>query len=224
MHRDCFTEKGWKILHDLGGIFNKCSAVLAGGTAIALQIGHRISVDLDFFTTKPFKVEAIISDIIKTENSFRILSESEDHLTADVGGVKVSLFRYEYPFLQKPLIFENARIAGLPDIAAMKIIAINQRGTRRDFIDLYCILQELPFHKIACHMVKRFGKERINPVNIGKSLVYFSDAESEPEPRYLEGKTVRWEAVKKFFKQHVRQMVLDIDIATKEDKGGTSGR
>ena len=224
MHRDCFTEKGWKILHDLAGIFNKCSAVLAGGTALALQIGHRISVDLDFFTTKPFKVEAIISDIRKTENSFRILSESEDHLTADVDGVKVSLFRYEYPFLQKPLIFENARIAGLPDIAAMKIIAINQRGTRRDFIDLYCILQELPFHKIAGHMVKRFGKERINPVNIGKSLVYFSDAESEPEPQYLEGKTVRWEAVKKFFKQHVRQMVLDIDIATKEDKGGTSGK
>ncbi|MFA6056335.1 MAG: nucleotidyl transferase AbiEii/AbiGii toxin family protein [Thermodesulfovibrionales bacterium] len=223
MHRDCFTEKGWKILHDLARIFNKCSAVLAGGTALALQIGHRISVDLDFFTTKPFKVEAIISDIRKTENSFRILSESEDHLTADVDGVKVSLFRYEYPFLQKPLIFENARIAGLLDIAAMKIIAINQRGTRRDFIDLYCILQELPFHKIAGHMVKRFGKERINPVNIGKSLVYFSDAESEPEPQYLVGKTVRWEAVKKFFKQHVRQMVLDSDIATKEDKGGTSG-
>lgn len=106
----------------------------------------------------------------------------------------------------------------------MKIIAINQRGTRRDFIDLYCILQEVPFHKVSGHMVKRFGKERINPVNIGKSLVYFSDAESEPEPQYLKGKTVRWETVKKFFKQHVRQMVLDIDIATKEDKGGTSGK
>ena len=220
MHRDCFTEKGWKIFHDLIGIFNKYGAVLAGGTALALQIGHRISVDLDFFTAEPFKVEAIISGIRKTGNTFRILSESEDHLTADVGGVKISLFRYEYPFLQKPIISDNAKIAGLLDIAAMKIIAVNQRGTRRDFIDLYYIMQEIPFHKIAGHMVKRFGKERINAVNIGKSLIYFSDAESEPDPQYLEGKTIRWEAVKQFFKQHVKQMVLDIDIATKEDNVG----
>jgi predicted nucleotidyltransferase component of viral defense system len=216
MHRECFPKKGWKIFHDLVGIFNKRRAVLAGGTALALQIGHRISVDLDFFTAEPFKVEAIISEIRKTGNSFMILSESEDHLTVDVEGVKISLFRYGYPFLQEPIFFENARIAGLLDIAAMKIIAINQRGTKRDFVDLYCILQGIPFHKVAGHMVKRFGKERINAVNIGKSLIYFSDAESEPDPQYLAGKIVLWETVKKFFKQHVRQMVLDIDVAAKE--------
>jgi predicted nucleotidyltransferase component of viral defense system len=218
MHRTCFTEKGWKVLNRFKGIFNKYKAVLAGGTALALYLGHRISIDLDFFTAKPFKVESIISDIKKTGTSFRILSESKDHLTLDVEGIKLSLFRYEYPFLQKPTIFENISIAGILDIAAMKIIAINQRGTKRDFVDLYCILQELPFHKIAEHMVKRFGRERINAVSIGKSLVYFSDAESEPEPQYPEGKTIKWEVVKEFFKQHVKQMVLDIDVATKENK------
>jgi hypothetical protein len=117
--------------------------------------------------------------------------------------------------MRKGYSIEGARIAGLLDIAAMKVIAISQRGTRRDFIDLYCILQEMPFHKVADHLVKRFGKERINAVNIGKSFTYFSDAESDPDPQYLKGKTVRWETAKEFFKQHVKQMVLDIDIATK---------
>jgi hypothetical protein len=118
--------------------------------------------------------------------------------------------------MRKDCTIEGARIAGLLDIAAMKIIAINQRGTKRDFIDLYCILQAIPFHKVADHLVRRFGKERINAVNIGKSFIYFSDAESEPDPQYLKGKAVRWETAKEFFKQHVKQMVLDIDIATKE--------
>ncbi|NWF97407.1 MAG: hypothetical protein HXY52_00515 [Nitrospirae bacterium] len=69
-------DKGWEILNKFSGIFNKYRAVLAGGIALALQLGHRISLVLDFFTAKPFKVEAIISDIRKTGTSFRILSES----------------------------------------------------------------------------------------------------------------------------------------------------
>jgi predicted nucleotidyltransferase component of viral defense system len=216
MHKECFPERGWKVLRNVKGVFSPYRAILAGGTALAIQIGHRTSVDLDFFTPEALKIEPLISRIRKTARSFRILSEGEEHLTSEIEGIKVSLFRYEYPFLQKPLLLEGVRIAGLLDIAAMKVIAINQRGTKRDFIDLYFILQTVPFHTIAEHMVKRFGKERISPVHIGKSLVYFSDAESNPEPDFLMGKAVRWEAVKKFFRQHVRQIVLDLDSAVKD--------
>lgn len=107
-------------------------------------------------------------------------------------------------------------VAGILDIASMKVIAISQRGTKRDFIDLYVILQEVPFHKIAEHMINRFGKERINPLHIGKSLVYFSDAESNPEPEYVKGKEIKWDKIKKFFKGHAKQFVLDLDIAHKK--------
>ena len=68
-------------------------------------------------------------------------------------------------------------------------------------------------------MISRFGKERLNPVHIGKSLVYFSDADSNPEPRYLKGKSIEWGRVKKFFRNHVKQFVFDLDAAIKTADG-----
>lgn len=97
----------------------------------------------------------------------------------------------------------------------MKVIANSQRGTKRDFIDLFFILQNTPFYKVAEHMVKRFGKERINPIHLGKSLVYFSDADSNPDPEYIKGKELSWDNVKKFFRNHVKQFVFDLDMAVK---------
>lgn len=202
-------------MRNLSGMLSRYKAVLAGGTALALYLGHRISVDLDFFTAAGFNNEAVISEIRKTKTPFRLFSEGEGYLIAEVGGIKTSLFKYEYPFLEKLTVYESIRIAGVLDIASMKIIALSQRGTKRDFVDLFFILRELPFHKIAEHMVRRFGRERINPVHIGKSLVYFSDAEAHPEPEYVKGKEVNWPKVKDFFRNHVKQFTLDIDIAVK---------
>ena len=215
MHRDCLSEKGWKVLRHLKGMLKKYHVILAGGTALAFHIGHRVSEDLDFFTVEEFRGESIISEIRKTGYPFRIISEGEGYLITDVGDVKVSLFKYDYPFLEKPMMLDGIQVAGILDIASMKVIAISQRGTKRDFVDLYFILQVMPFHKLAKYMVRRFGKERVNPVHIGKSLVYFSDAESHPEPEYIKGKDLGWDNVKKFFKHHVKQFVLDLDIAIK---------
>lgn len=127
----------------------------------------------------------------------------------------MSLFKYDYPFIEKPVIYQGVQVAGILDIASMKVIAISQRGTKRDFVDLFFILQNMPFHKVAEHMVRRFGKERINPIHIGKSLVYFSDAESNPDTEYIKGKELSWDNVKKFFRHHVKQFVLDLDMAVK---------
>lgn len=202
----------------LKDILSRYHAVLAGGTALALRLGHRISVDLDFFTDREFKVEAVIGGIRKTGHPFHVMSEGEGELVVDLDGVKVALFKYEYPFIEKPFIHKGIAVAGTLDIAAMKIIAIGQRGTKRDFVDLFFILQEVPFHKVAEHMVKRFGRERISPVHIGKSLVYFSDAEAHPDPEYCRGKAAHWDKIKKFFRSHAKQFVLDLDAAVK-DKG-----
>jgi len=215
MHKECFPEQGWVILKSLKDVFTKYKAILAGGTACALHLGHRISMDLDFFTSMDFHIESVISEIRKAGHSFQIISEGEGYLVGTIDGMKVSLFTYEYPFLEKTVIYEGIRVAGVLDLASMKVIAISQRGTKRDFADLYGILQEVPFHKIASHMVKRFGKGRINPVHIGKSLVYFSDADSHPEPEYVKGRDVSWEKIKSFFKSHVKQFVLDLDTAVK---------
>lgn len=218
MHKECFPKEGWKVLEKIKDIAVKNSAVLGGGTALALHIGHRMSVDLDFFTGKPFRVETLISDIRKLSSSFNVIAEGEDFLTANVDGIKVSLFKYDYPFTDRLTSCKGIKVAGPLDIAAMKIIAVSQRGTKRDFVDLYFLLQDIPFHRIAAHTVKRFGPERINPVHIGKSFVYFSDADSDPEPQYLKGKEVKWDKIRKFFRSHVKQIVFDLDAAVKEQE------
>jgi hypothetical protein len=215
MHKECFPEQGWVILNSLKDMVIEHKAILAGGTACALHLGHRISMDLDFFTGMDFQIESVISEIRKAGHSFQIISEGEGYLVGNIDGIKVSLFKYEYPFLGKSIVYEGIPVAGVLDIASMKVIAISQRGTKRDFADIYCILQEMPFHNIADHMVKRFGKGRINPVHVGKSLVYFSDADSNPEPEYVKGRDVSWEKIKSFFRNHVRQYVLDLDAAVK---------
>ena len=213
LHKECFPREGWPVLLALRGMLADYKAILGGGTALALHLGHRVSVDLDFFTNAGFENETVISGIRKTGMTFRILSEGDGHLIADVAGVKTSLLRYEYPFIEKPVIYRGISVAGVVDIASMKIIAVSQRGMKRDFVDLYFILQDVPFHKIAGHMTARFGRERINPVHIGKSMIYFSDAESNPEPEYTKGKEVAWARVKEFFRRHVKQFTLDLDEA-----------
>ncbi len=108
----------------------------------------------------------------------------------------------------------------------MKVIAISQRGTKRDFVDLFFILQDLPFHKVAEHMVKRFGKERINPIHLGKSLVYFSDAESNPEPEHIKGKEYAG-IISKFFSRIMSNnlsLILIWQLKNKNDFQGVEYR
>ncbi|MCI0468825.1 MAG: nucleotidyl transferase AbiEii/AbiGii toxin family protein [Nitrospirae bacterium] len=187
---------------------SKYQGILAGGTAIALHLGHRISVDLDFFTNTEFRTDDIIASIRRSGLPFQVSAEGEAYLIANIYGVKVSLFYYDYPFIDA-IQFKKISIASVLDIAAMKIIAIGQRGKKRDFVDLYFILQSVPFHKIAEHMVRRFGKERISPQHIGKALVYFTDADYDPDPEYI-GEAIPWDTVRKFFRQQAKQLTLTI--------------
>jgi hypothetical protein len=206
-------ENGGVVLDALEELLTECEAILAGGTAAALQMGHRLSVDLDFFTNHHLNNERIWAYLNRRGLSYKLMSEGAGFVIAEVERIKWSLFEYPYPFLDDALTLHGVKVAGLLDVASMKVIAISQRGTRRDFVDLFFILQRAPFHAVARHMVEQFGAGRINPVHIGKSLVYFTDAESDPEPRYLPGKKVEWKTIKSFFQDHVKQLVLDLDAA-----------
>jgi hypothetical protein len=218
IHRKCLTPKGWSVLKKLGDLVAKHKFVLAGGTGLALWIGHRISYDLDFFTLHDFRNDALILEIKKTTKNYQVISEEEGSLTLEIEGIKVSFFKYEYPFIAESVRLDQAMLAGILDIAAMKVIAINQRGVKRDFVDLYAILQEIPFHIVARHMIMRFGMERINPVQTGKSLVYFADADTNPDPAYRKGMELNWDHIKKFFRTHVKQYVLDLEAARKKEE------
>ena len=221
MHPECLPRDGRRTLVALKDPVRAHGFVLAGGTALALQLGHRISEDLDFFSAAPFSTDALYRELEGRRLSPSVLQEAEGTLTVNAAGVKVSFFHHPYPFVGKLLHFGGSPLASTTDIASMKAIAVSQRGARRDFIDLFFILRDTPFRKVAENMVTRYGAARISPVQIGKSLVFFADAESDPDPRYR-GKGPDWESVKRFFRRNIRQMVLDLEAA-RSDKVSLPG-
>ncbi len=168
---------------------------LAGGTSLALQLGHRYSVDLDLFSQKPFQIEPIIAWLMK--NKGQILLAESDTIHSDLEGIKISFFHYPYKLI-KPLIkFHNLRMADLKDIACMKLIAISQRAAKKDFYDLYEILQILTPHKLKYLLLQKYTAERINCYHILKSCFFFGDMESDLDPISLKNRN--WREIKEFF-------------------------
>lgn len=182
------------------------NAYLAGGTACALQLGHRISIDLDFFTPKEFDAKELIRSLKKI-GEFKVKKQSWGTILGVINGIKFSIFVYNYPVLfpYKPIF--NVNILDLRDIAAMKIDAIATRGIKRDFVDLYFICQKAIFLENTLRFYDhKYGKLSSNIVHIQKSLVYFTDAEISQMPKML--KPCKWEEIKRFFETEVKRIAI----------------
>jgi len=180
------------------------NAYLAGGTACALQLGHRISVDLDFFTQKEFDSKELINSLKKIGN-FTLEQQSWGTVLGTFEDIKFSIFVYDYPILFPYKVIFNINILDLMDISAMKIDAISTRGIKRDFIDLYFMCKEGILLKDALSFYdQKYGELSSNIVHILKSLVYFIDAEVSEMPKML--KKVQWQEVKIFFETEVRKL------------------
>jgi len=174
---------------------------LAGGTGLALQIGHRFSVDLDFFNNSPESVNneqrQSILKILKPEPSIKITWDKEGTFVADWKSVGISFFRLDqHPLVKPPVLIDKIRVASIEEIGAMKLAAILSRGTRKDYIDLYFILhQESLLHLFEVAAIK-YPHNRAFFTFAVRALAYFDDAESDPMPRMI--KQVKWEQVKKY--------------------------
>ena len=212
MHLETLPSGSRKVFASLKEIATLYRFVLAGGTGLALQLGHRISADLDLFTQESFSTEKVFHEMKELKLVPVLQQEEKGTLIVSTAGIKVSFFHYPYPFIEKKSLLYGIPIAGVIDVASMKVIAIGQRGAKRDFIDLFFILQNIPFRKIAENMITRFGADRISPVHTGKSLVYFIDADVDPDPKYCCKDIPEWKTIKDFFRKNVMQMVLDMDL------------
>lgn len=177
-------------------------AYLAGGTALALQLGHRLSYDFDFFTDQPFRETMITQRLSKSLSSFQAEYIEWRTILGWIQKTKFSLFFYEYPLLFDVHESLGVKVADVRDIAPMKIAAIADRGTKRDFVDLYFIIVKkniLTLEECLALYDKKFKLLSQNKLHILKSLTYFDDAETSGELEMLE--PVDWKAVKKFFQQ-----------------------
>ncbi|PKO23594.1 MAG: hypothetical protein CVU38_03130 [Chloroflexi bacterium HGW-Chloroflexi-1] len=178
---------------------------LAGGTAAALHLGHRVSIDLDFFGPVSFDTRQLATQLADL-GQFRLDRLAPDTLLGELNDVKISFFRYSYSLISEPASVLGVKIASLRDIAAMKLDAIATRGTRRDFIDLYFIARSgltLP-EALQCYQQKVIGLN-LNVVHVVNSLAYFADAETDPLPWMLV--KVSWNDVKRFFEGEAKALL-----------------
>ncbi|MFN0214244.1 MAG: nucleotidyl transferase AbiEii/AbiGii toxin family protein [Saprospiraceae bacterium] len=164
---------------------------LVGGTSLSLQIGHRESYDLDFFTLKPFSTEQMMQHLRLHWDS-EMLSTSEHILITMTQGVKVDFVVHSYQARNPLLEIDGLRLLHREDIALMKLAAIAGRGRKRDFFDLYYLLREFPLpYLFDCYAVK-YGEASV--FHALRSLTYFDDAEEDADPILFED--VSWATVK----------------------------
>jgi len=169
---------------------------LAGGTALALQFGHRLSLDLDFFAKELFDEEMLLQRIQALEG-FALAAKAPHTLHATVQETKVSFLGYVYPLLFPTMPFLEVEVADPRDIACMKVSAVAGRGTKRDFVDLYLCAKQYGLKEILRLFDQKFAQTHFNKVHILKSLTFFSDAEKDPMPHMLV--PLDWATVKQFF-------------------------
>ena len=186
---------------DASSFFKETAAYLAGGTGLALHLGHRYSYDLDFFTQKDFGPETAIQFVSRL-GQFKLEQTGWKSIIGIFEKTKFSFLYYQYPLI-KPLdkILTSTSLASLEDIAAMKIAAISDRGKKRDFIDLFFLTKHFPLEKILKFYDQKYKNLATNRTHILRSLIYFADAEPDPIPEMI--KTVDWQEVQEFFKKEI---------------------
>lgn len=174
---------------------------LVGGTALALQLGHRKSIDLDMFGTIDASPEDI-QEACKEVGELEISKTSKNINIYWVDGIKVDCVNYPYEWLDDCLVIDGVRLASVNDIAAMKISAIINRGTKKDFIDIHFLLQKMSLnHILDLYDQKYPDGSRFIAI---KSLTYFEDAEDDPMPFMFND--ITWDNVKESIITEVRKL------------------
>jgi len=189
---------------------------LAGGTAVYFYLRHRYSLDLDFFTSKPFSSEVMLfrlRDAIK-EVDVEIFEKETFIANLTSSKLRFSLFYYPYKLIFSPNIYELrpglfCPMASLQDIEAMKAVALVQRGSAKDFVDLYFILTKThhSFRDLANLIQRKYSLDEKYNYHLKTALVYFDEAERDLEAIWLvdeksEAKRIseeQWQMIKDFF-------------------------
>jgi hypothetical protein len=181
--------------------------VLVGGTALALQMGHRISEDIDLFTRNDIDQNFIIETLQEQfGKTFSVSALSHNTINCVISNIKIDFLRHGYPYVDAIIREDNMRLIGLPDIVAMKLNAIAGNGTRvKDFVDLYFLLDRFSLKQMFAFYKKKYSDQDI--YHVRKSLTYFDDIPSDSwqTVRLIQEKALDFGAVKKKLLEAVRQ-------------------
>lgn len=200
LHWSTLGEKRKAILKLLVDQMPLPGSYLAGGTALALMLGHRQSVDLDWFYAHQFDPEQLARQLSSLEE-FETSEAAKGTLHGIFCGLRITWLYYPNPLLDNFVTTSEMpalKLASLKDIAVMKLAALSHRGSAKDFIDLYILAKHnLNIQQVIDDMPAKFPGKRINNYHIIKSLSYFDDAENEPLPKMFID--FDWQSLKEYF-------------------------
>lgn len=205
MHLEALKSEQKKILPGLKGFSN---FYLVGGTALALRIGHRVSVDFDLFSAKEIS-PALLNKIKRIFSSFKIktIVNHSGQLSVMVGDTKLDFVKYAFPLIFKPVVFDNIKIIPIKEIAAMKAYVLNQRGTFKDYVDLYFIVKD---KYVTLESIKKIAEKKykgeFNFRLFLEQLIYLDDIKDE-EIEFLKQKVNKIE-IQEFFEKEINKIEL----------------
>lgn len=205
MYQEALTEEGVKIfqkLEQFGGFY------LAGGTALALQIGHRISVDFDLFSDDDIPKE-LLERVEKTfsESTISPLVNNPEELSVLIGGLKLTFLKYPFPVIREMTDLDGLKALGILELSATKAYTIGRRGSFKDYVDLYFVLSDnqANLEQIIELSEQKYGNE-FNSRLFLEQLIYLEDIE-EVEIIFLK-ELVKKAQLKEFFIKETREIKL----------------
>jgi len=193
LHLEILPEEQLKLLQLLSGETFMKDFYLGGGTGLALYLGHRQSFDFDFFIPADFDTSHVINILTQT-GRYERGNEEKNTINGMLNGVRISFFGYKYDIIDDFMHYRSIRLAGIKDIAAMKLEAIAGRGSKKDFVDIFFLLQQFSLEEIFSFHSLKYGVGLSNQYHHLKSLVYFDDADEEAMPMMTS--PLNWDKVK----------------------------
>ncbi|MCF6367010.1 MAG: nucleotidyl transferase AbiEii/AbiGii toxin family protein [Bacteroidales bacterium] len=176
---------------------------LVGGTALALQLGHRRSIDLDFFSQEGFALNEML-EFLEEKYEFRLNYSSKNTLKGSIKGIKIDILTHKYALVNPPIFTENINLLSVEDIAAMKLNAITGNGTRsKDVIDVYFILKQFSIKDILSFYAIKYNSR--NNLHVIKSLNYFEEINISDWPEMILEKELELTKVKNTIQKQIKE-------------------
>jgi predicted nucleotidyltransferase component of viral defense system len=196
LHYKTIDTKTLELLRGIQEIETFKNLRLVGGTSLALQIGHRVSIDIDLFgELTSDKIE--IATALKELGKLKTISQTNNIHIYSLNNIKTDIVNYPYPWLENEIVIDKLVLASIKDISAMKIAAITGRGSKKDFIDIYYLLKTFTLSQMINFYEKKYDDG--SKFMALKSLAYFNDADEEIMPKMFE--PISWESIKSNIKQ-----------------------
>lgn len=192
-HPESVSPELLEILYSMAAMGELRGAALGGGTSLALLFGHRKSIDIDYFLTDAFDSIKLQEALVRLFPDIEIVNRTAGSLCATTGTIKIDILHHSYPLLREYTSLDALQCLSLPDMAAMKVNAVTNRGSKKDFSDLLLLHENsIPLAAAIDYFCEKYGSSgRFLAI---RSLNWFEDAEGEPDPQYLNGWT--WHQVR----------------------------